>query len=41
MRKNIQKAIVFIGLTFLLNYLLVTLYLVLGGKWVWLRVSPL
>lgn len=34
MTKNIKKAILFIGLTFFFNCLLVILYLALGGKWV-------
>lgn len=34
MSKNIKKAVLFIGLTFFFNYLLVALYFVLGGKWV-------
>ena len=34
MSRNIQKATIFICLTFLANYLMVTLYLYLGGKWV-------
>lgn len=34
MTKNIKKAVIFIGLTFFFNYLLVILYLALGGKWV-------
>ena len=33
MTKNIKKAILFIGLTFFFNYLLVILYFALGGKW--------
>lgn len=34
MTKNIKKVVLFIGLTFFFNYLLVVLYFVLGGKWV-------
>ncbi|MBM3150088.1 MAG: CPBP family intramembrane metalloprotease, partial [Chloroflexi bacterium] len=34
MSKSIQKATIFLCLTFLANYLMVTLYLYLGGKWV-------
>lgn len=33
MAENIKKAALFIALTFFLNYLLVILYLALGGKW--------
>lgn len=33
MKINIKKVLLFIGITFLLNYLLVFLYLALGGKW--------
>jgi membrane protease YdiL (CAAX protease family) len=32
--RNIQKATIFLCLTFLANYLMVTLYLYFGGKWV-------
>jgi len=34
MSKNVQKALVFIILTFFLNYLMVFLYFRFGGKWV-------
>ena len=34
MNKNIKKVTVFIGLTYFFSYLLVFLYLALGGKWV-------
>lgn len=34
MNKNVKKSIIFIGLTFFLNYLLIILYFALGGKWV-------
>lgn len=34
MRGNLRKAGLFIGLTFLANYLLVALYLAFGGRWV-------
>ncbi|MEK6693484.1 MAG: CPBP family intramembrane glutamic endopeptidase [Nitrospirota bacterium] len=34
MNRNIKKALTFIGLTFLFNYLLVILYFAFGGKWV-------
>ena len=34
MTKDIKKAALFIGLTFFFNYLLVILYIALGGKWV-------
>lgn len=34
MNKNIKKVVVFCGLTFFFSYLLVFLYLALGGKWV-------
>ncbi|HPL54287.1 MAG TPA: CPBP family intramembrane metalloprotease [Bacillota bacterium] len=34
MNKNMKKALTFIGLTFFLNYLMVTLYFALGGKWI-------
>jgi len=34
MTKNIKKAMLFIGLTFFFNYLLVILYFAFGGKWV-------
>ncbi|MBO8162051.1 MAG: CPBP family intramembrane metalloprotease [Thermosipho sp. (in: Bacteria)] len=33
MNKNTRKALLFIGLTFFFNYLLVILYFALGGKW--------
>ena len=33
MNRNIKKALLFVGLTFSFNYLLVILYLALGGKW--------
>ena len=33
MKKNLKKAWLFVGLTFLFNYLLVILYLAVGGKW--------
>ena len=31
---NVNKALLFIALTFLANYLMITLYLYFGGKWV-------
>lgn len=34
MKVKLQKVALFIGLTFLVNYLLIFLYLALGGKWV-------
>lgn len=34
MRGNLRKAGLFIGLTFLANYLLLALYLAFGGRWV-------
>ncbi len=34
MNRNIKKALTFIGLTFLFNYLLVIFYFAFGGKWV-------
>lgn len=34
MKRNMKKALTFIGLTFFFNYLLVILYFALGGKWV-------
>lgn len=34
MKKNITKALLFLGLTFFFNYLLIILYLALGGKWI-------
>jgi membrane protease YdiL (CAAX protease family) len=34
MNKKAEKTVIFIGLTFFLNYLLVILYFALGGKWV-------
>jgi hypothetical protein len=34
MNRNIKKALTFIGLTFLFNYLLVILFFTFGGKWV-------
>ena len=34
MNKKSKKAVIFIGLTFLLSYLLVFVYLALGGKWI-------
>jgi membrane protease YdiL (CAAX protease family) len=33
MNRNIKKSLIFIGLTFIINYLMVILFLVLGGKW--------
>jgi len=33
MAGNLKKAILFVGLTFVVSYLLVVLYSVLGGKW--------
>lgn len=34
MNRNLNKAWLFVGLTFFFNYLLVILYLALGGKWI-------
>jgi uncharacterized protein len=34
MNLNNRKALIFVGLTFLLSYLLIFIYLALGGKWV-------
>jgi hypothetical protein len=31
---NLNKALLFIALTFVANYLMITLYLYFGGKWV-------
>ena len=34
MQQNTKKVFIFVGLTFLLSYLLVFIYLALGGKWI-------
>jgi uncharacterized protein len=34
MNSKNRKAFIFVGLTFLLSYLLIFIYLALGGKWV-------
>ncbi|MFC1905496.1 CPBP family intramembrane glutamic endopeptidase [Chloroflexota bacterium] len=33
MNRNIKKSVIFIALTFVINYLMVILFLALGGKW--------
>ena len=33
MNRNIKKSLTFIGITFFLNYIMVILLLVWGGKW--------